>query len=419
MILKYIKSKNIPIHEIQALLSLGLLGVVGGILNKVVRTWPRLWGNDLGLSIRTFDILALLGIGYSVKILWGPFFSLALPCWIPFSPRRFWLSIHLIIFSILFILMSSCTVFSGILFFVCTGLLFMVDGNYSMLVIACQKDTVFETLRGLPESFCLNGYRAGMTIAVSGALLLSQHSWSWPHLYYYLAAGCMVMALSVLFWSGFRSLDLAPTQPFKGISYNLFSPIKELLNHPQIRKIFLVVMLYRVGDHLWTPNQELFFLHMGFSKQQYSIQDFWNFWGSSLGIFISGYCIQKFSVLRVMQWGLLGQMAVFVGLFFSSFGASLEILSVLCILQRVLLNFSLTSIFAFQIMAVNLGQAVTQLSLFTALAHINSQLVSSCSGWLIIHFGWSGMIFVSTVLCIPALLCMFYVAKDNNFFSSS
>ncbi|PPE03690.1 hypothetical protein [Holospora curviuscula] len=418
MLLKYIKSKNISRREIQGLLTLGLLGVLGGILNKVVRTWPRLWGNDLGLSIRTFDILALLGIGYSIKILWGPIFSLKLPKWIPFSPRRFWLSMHLIAFSILFTIVSFCTVFSGTTFFLCTALLFMLDGNYSMLVIACQKDTIFGSFRGLPESFCLNGYRAGMTMAVSGALFFSECAWSWPLLYHCLAGGCMVMALSILFLSGFNSLDLAPIQTFKGINYNFLSPIKELFQRPQIRKIFLVVMLYRVGDHLWTPNQELFFLHMGFSKQQYSMQDVWNFWGSSLGIFISGYCIQKFSVFRVMRWGLMGQMIVFSGLFVSSFGASFEVLSCLCILQRVLLNFSLTSIFAFQIMTVNLGQAVTQLSIFTALAHINSQLVSSCSGWLIMHFGWSGMILVSTLACVPALLCMLYVAKDNCFSST-
>ncbi|GAJ46795.1 putative transporter AmpG 2 [Holospora elegans E1] len=409
------KFKNIQSRKIQGLFVIGFLGLWGGLLNKVVRTWPRLWGNDLGLSVRTFDILAVLGICYSLKMFCGPFFSLALPSWIPFSPRRFWLSMHLIAFSILLTIISFCSMFSGIAFFVCTALLFMLDGNYSMMVIACQKDTGFENLRGLPESFCLNGYRAGMTLAVSGALFFSQCSWSWPMLYHYLAGGCLVVALSVLFFPMFSSLDLAPIQPFKGIGYNFFSPIKELLKHPQIRKIFLILMLYRVADHLWTPNQELFFLHMGFSKQQYSVQDFWNFWGSSFGIFVSGYCIQKFSVLRVMRWGMTGQLLVFAGLFWGSFGNSLGMLSCLCIFQRILLNFSLTSVFAFQIMTVNLGQAITQLSIFTALAHFNSQLVSSCSGWLIVHVGWSGMIFASMLACVPALIYMFCVSKDKNF----
>ncbi|ETZ07419.1 putative transporter AmpG 2 [Holospora obtusa F1] len=409
------KFKKIQEKKIQGLLVIGFLGLWGGILNKAVRTWPRLWGNDLGVSIRTFDILALLGICYSLKMLWGPFFSLALPSWIPFNPRRFWLSMHLIIFSFLLFVISFCEMFSGITFFLCTALLFMLDGNYSMLVIACQKDTGFEKLRGLPESFCLNGYRAGMTFAVSGALFCSQQAWSWPFLYHCLAIGCVIIALSILFLPIFNSLDLAPTQKFKGISYNFFAPIKELLTRPQIRKIFLILMLYRIGDHLWTPNQELFFLHMGFSKQQYSMQDFWNFWGSSFGIFFSGYCIQKFSVFRVMQWGLSGQMLVFGGLFLGSLSSSLSVLSFLCILQRVLLNFSLTSVFAFQIMTVNLGQAITQLSIFTALAHLNSQLVSSCSGWLVVHLGWSGMIFFSMLGCIPALLYMLYVKKDKNF----
>lgn len=407
---KYFSSKKI---DINGLLTIGILGIFGGILNKVVRTWPRLWGNDLGLSVRIFDILAILGMFYSMKLFWGPLLSLRLPTCLPFSPRRFWIAVHLWLFGILFCVVSFCNIFSGFVFFACTTLLFMLDGNYSMLVVACQKDTVSKELRGIPESVCLNGYRAGMTIAISGALFFSDHDWSWPELYRCLAGTCFIMGACILWLSRFDSLDRAPIQSFKGMSYSFLSPIKQLFKHPQIRNILFILMLFRVADHLWTPNQELFFLHMGFSKQQYSIQDIWNFWGSSVGIFFSGYCIRRFSILRVMQWGLFFQMVVFFGLFWSSFGASFGILSVLCVLQRIILNFALTSVFAFQIMAVNLSQAITQLSIFTALAHLNSQFVSSCSGWLIAHCGWSGMIFISVLACIPALLFMCFISKEN------
>jgi PAT family beta-lactamase induction signal transducer AmpG len=402
-------------QEIQGLVAIGLLGLMGGVLNKIIRTWPRLWGNDVGLPVRVFDILALLGMCYSMKLFWAPFLSLKLPSWIPFSPRRFWIAVHLWIFSILFWVLSYAHIFSGFIFFACIATLFMLDGNYSMLVVACQKDIVPTDMRGIPESFCLNGYRAGMTVAVSGAMLLSDHAWSWPLLYQCSAGLCVLMGALVLGISTFNALDLAPSQAFQGVRYGFLTPIKQLFQHPDIRKILFILLLYRVADHLWTPNQELFFLHMGFSKQYYSMQDVWNFWGSSAGIFISGYCIRRFSTLQVMQWGLWLQMGVFLALFWASFGAPLVVLSFLCVLQRIVLNFALTSVFAFQVMAVNLAQAVTQLSIFTALAHGNSQLVSSYAGWLITYFGWSGMILVTSFTCLPALFLMHRVSKQGLF----
>ena len=386
-------------------------GVLGGLTLESVQVWSRLWSTEKGISLEHLDILSFLSIAYSAGVLFLPWMNSVLPSWIPLTLHQFWLSIALMVLALGCALLSfsypcDARMLTGI--FVC----WFGQMIYDTLIVMGQKTALPESLRGIPESFCFNGYRIGMTLAISQGLLLTHHQWRWSQLYGGLSIlVCLVLIGFLIYSVTQRKNHTVESSPTSTVSlHDTFYPaFCDLWKRSDFYYFLAVLSLYRGAESIFGPNREVFFVMHGVSKTAHASMNAAAFWWSTLTILISGVCSVRFGVVRVLKWGLIGY-SLSLGLLFMNHvyqGACCTWTS-LYIFEQAALNFGLTGFFAFQTAYITTRYALCQTACFMAFMNLSMQLLGIRSGWLCTVFGWTGVFMGATFMILMAYGILHY-----------
>ena len=283
-----------------------------------------------------------------------------------------------------------------------------------MFVVASQVNSIQPHLRELAESFCFNGYRVGFTLTVSGSLTLLQMRLSWPGIYRVLALVKLVQAWLIRYSPLFQSLMTVRPSGFSSWKDSFIDPLKDLISRPT-RSFFVAIMvLYRLGEGLWDSNKELFFLDMGIRKSSYAVLDVINLWFCIFSTFLSGFCIRAWGAKNVMRAGLIGYSGILMLLWWNSFASEKFLLSPLAVLENSMFNIALTGFFAFQTAYARPQYALVQLAWMTAIVNLSMKLTQMHSGKLVVALGWLGLLFVSLLMNIPALIVLWRVRREES-----
>lgn len=386
-------------------------GILGGLTLESVQVWSRLWSAESGISLERLDVFAFLSTAYSAGVLFLPWMTVPLPSWLPLTLRQFWMCVALGTLAggcglLALSLPCSAKMLAGI------GVCWLGQMFYDTLIVMHQKTALPESWRGIPESVCFNGYRVGMTLAVSQGLLLTHQQWLWSQLYGGLSLLLYAIVALLLIYS---ILSRTPRHvslhsPHCLSLYHTFCPaFYALWKRPDFYYFLGMLALYRGAESIFSPNRELFFVMHGVSKTAHAAMNIASFWWSTLSIMAAGVCAVRFGVLSVLRWGLLGYGVSLVFLFANHLagGAYCE-WQTLYILEQSVLNFAITGFFSFQTAYISTRYALSQTAYCMAFMNLSMQLLGARSGWLYHVFGWKGVFATSFFMIITASLILHY-----------
>ena len=199
------------------------------------------------------------------------------------------------------------------------------------------------------------------------------------------------------------------------LSTAVAAPFTDFLRRPIWLAILLFIIGYKVGEGMGVPMANPFYISLGFSLPEIAkISKLVGFFASITGALIGGVVTLRFGILRSLM--ICGVLQALGNLFFVLQGMEGHRLGyfALCVTAE---NFTSTmagsALVAYLSSLCSPEFTATQYALLSSLAVVGRTLVASSSGVLAETLGWIPFWLLTTVVTIPALLLLVWIARQD------
>ena len=175
------------------------------------------------------------------------------------------------------------------------------------------------------------------------------------------------------------------------------------------------MVFYKLGDNMATSLATPFYLDMGFSPETIGlVAKGVSLWAVIVGSVIGAFVVAAIGINRSLWIFGIVQMVTILGFVWLSLaGNDPWILGAVIACEYVGVGIGTSASVAFIARETSRLAVATQFALFTALASLPRVVSSSFSGMIIDSIGWTSFFYLSTLLAIPGLLLLFWVAPFN------
>ncbi len=275
------------------LLVIGVLYLAEGIPYGFVISTLSFYLRGQGVPLEHIGFLSLLGLAWSLKLLWSPLAD-------RFGSRAAWLAPAqiTIILSLLALAQLAGRPVTP-LFWMLVGLLCLASATQDLAVDAYSIDILATKELGLANGVRNGAYRVGALTAGSGLLIASD--WvGWRPAFTAVAVMMAALAVTVLLAPPFhlpRPLD-QNHHPDQGAGFRLITAAYQgLRRHPHFGAIILFTLIYKAGDALMATMVSPFWKDQGFSGSQFGlVSGFLGSLATILGGLLGGFLTSR--------WGL-------------------------------------------------------------------------------------------------------------------
>lgn len=376
---------------------LGLLGFSSGLPLALSGATLQARLTTEGVPLAELGWLTLIGLPYTLKFLWAPWFDRWRLPWL--GRRRGWilLSQGLTALLIFYLGQLSGTAPHWLLGTVAVALA-LASATQDIVVDAYRTDVLPSAARGLGASVAALGYRLAMFCAGALALIwAAQQGWRFSYEVMALLMGVGMIATLVA-----REPDPVEAAQQDG----LLAPWRDYWLRPAAASLLGLVILYKLGDALAFALSSAFLLRgLGFDLVQVAwINKGVGLGATLLGSFMGGALMMRwglFASLWRMGWIQGLSTLAFVGL--AAWGHHLSAMVAAVFLENFTSGMG-TAAFAALLMALcNPRYSATQFALLSALAALGRVVIGPLAGWLAQWAGWEGYFLVATLLALPGL----------------
>ena len=408
----------------------GGIGFFCGLPLLLTASTLSIWLDEVGLKLTAIGFMGVVKFPYILKFLWSPLVD-RMP--LPFLTRLFgrrkaWLILSQCLLSLCLFAMGTLdprqdlvllAVFgTGVSFASATGVIVM---------FAYQAERLGRTQYGAGEAMGVFGYRMGILTAGAGVLYLVSHVLSWGQAYQLMGA---ISACGILYAALIQEPDFRPcphTQEWERAHTRRFSspraawmygavisPFQDFVKRHKMWCVCLGIMfLYRMGDNIIGGMGNIFYIKMGFSKDEIAqASKVFGMGASIFGGFIGGIMTARLGMLRTLLWaGLFHGVSLLCFLWVQAAGHDMGVLYTCVGLEHITGGMRVTALFAYQLTLCNTTYAATQLALFTSLIELGRVLGACVSGALVDTFGWTTFFILATLLSLPALVLIRYLGQ--------
>lgn len=403
------------------LVVIAALGFSTGIPNLMLTSVVRTWTTAAEWSIESIGLLSLLSLPYTLKVLWAPLVDhVRPPLCSTLGQRRSWLFAGHVAAAVL--LMGACGVGPGEprVFLALLAAAAIASATIDIAASAYQIDVLPRASFGKGAGLFVSGYRiawAGLGFAVLAAAPV----WGWT-----LAASiaCALVAVGALVT--LRAVEPQRTdRPEQGLGPALWEPLALFASQWKARLpiLLLFVVTFKLPDQVGNAMIEpLLIKGMGHSLQELAfVRQGLGFGVTIVGAVAGGWLVTRIG-LRSCLWifGILQAVsnAGFLWLAWrqgasisvdASSAAPLPALTVVVMIESLASGMVSAGFVAALMSLCERRVAATQYALLTALMAIGGVIGGSVSGVLLRHldygpfFGWSVLLGVPGLLCIPLL----------------
>jgi PAT family beta-lactamase induction signal transducer AmpG len=262
------------------------------------------------------------------------------------------------------------------------------------------------------SSFNVLGFRLGLFISGSCGLYCA-NLYSWPSVFLLIGA-CLVPGMIVIGLSKDNRI-LREDKTRKGLLFwakdNFVQSIITLFRQDKIVYVLLLLGFYKVSDGYLDAMFIPFSRQMGFSQEDVATARAVGIFTGVIGNFIGVKVIERIG----MKLSLLTAEA---------FAATTNLLFILLIYleQSTCLYLSISGVESFfsgisnivllsyiSSICSNKKFTASHFAILTSFSMILRTLLSGASGWVAIQTGWVQFFVISSMLSIPAILCMYFL----------
>ncbi len=360
------------------------------------------WLASEKVDIRTIGWFSLVGLPYTWKFLWSPFFDRYVT---PFlGPRRGWILILqlLLIGSIVF-LGSLNPVATPVLVALIAMAVAFVSASQDIVIDAYRTEILRPEERGPGASAVTIGSRVALIISGAVALILADHL-SWQTVYS-LMAGSLLIGVFATFWGP------EPERPIvhpRSLREAVIEPLKDFFKRPQAVAILFFVVLYKFGDAFAVSLATPFLIQTGFTMTQIgTVFKGVGMVATILGVMAGGGIISRIGVHRSLWvFGVLQAVSNLGFLAIALKGNNFPLLLGVIGFDQICAGLGTAAFVAFLMSLCNVQFTATQYALLTSVMAIARVTVGVPAGYVVASFGWPIFFVISLLAAIPGLVLL-------------
>ena len=379
-----------------------LMGFACGLPLLLTATVLQAWMKEEGVDLTMIGLMALVGLPYTLKFLWAPFFDRFTLSFL--GRRRGWLLVAqtALAVSIAGLGFARPAENPSIMVFAALLVTFF-SASQDIVVDAYRREDLADEELGLGSSFYINGYRVGMLLASGGGLILADHL---PFTMVYL-----IMAFCML--PGILTTLLTPEPVVSGgtpetMREAIVEPLLEYFRRENAVLILVFVLLYKIGDTMASAISTPFYLDIGFSKTEIgAVVKLFGFWATIAGSLIGGVLMLRIGINRSLWvFGALQAVSTAGFAVLARIGHSLPVLSGVIAFENLTGGMGTAAYAAFMASITNKKFTATQYALLSSLMGVPRVIASAPTGFMAKHMGWESFFVFCVLIAVPGMLLL-------------
>jgi MFS transporter, PAT family, beta-lactamase induction signal transducer AmpG len=370
------------------------------------------WLKDGGVSLAEIGLFALVGLPYTWKFLWSPFLDRYFMASV--GRRRTWL-----IPTQAGLLLSICLL--GVLqpesqlqaVVVLCFVIAILSATQDIALDAYRRELLADNELGLGNSIHVNAYRLSGLVPGSLSLILSDHL-PWD-MVFFITGLFMLLGLGMTLLIKDVEVEIPPRLDIMGA---IIQPFREFLDRNGLTmtlQILAFMLLYKLGDNMATALSTPFYMDIGFSKSDIGlVAKHAALWPMIIGGMLGGILMLKIGINRALWLFGIVQMITILGFaVLAEVGHNIPLLALVISMEYLGVGLGTAAFVAFIAKTTNPMFAATQFALLTAFAALPRTIVSAFSGILVEAMGWTHFFLLCTLLAVPGMLMLIWVAPFN------
>jgi PAT family beta-lactamase induction signal transducer AmpG len=395
------------------------LGIASGLPLLLTFSTLSAWLAGVGVSRSAIGAFALVGTPYAFKFLWSPLID-RLPPPLPIGRRRGWgVSIQIGLIAAI-VGLGLCNPKHNLKVVGMLALLVaFLSASQDIVIDAYRVEILAEEQQGPGAGMIQTGYRIGMLIAGAGALIIAG-SLGWFAAYATMAA-LLGVAMLVFLFAPEPALQLeTETNSHRGrdafeqwLATAVIGPFADFMRRPLWVVILIFVLGYKLGEAMAGVMAMPLYISLGFSLDEIAaVSKLFGFFATIVGALMGGLVTTRLGVVRALiLCGLLQSAGNLFYVLQAIGGHRLDYLA-LCVAAE-----NLTGAMAGSALVAYLSDlcspdfTATQYALLSSLAAVGRTIFASSGGVLADSLGWVRFFLLTTVVTIPALLLLIWIAR--------
>jgi len=401
------------------------LGFSGGLPFPLVYSTLTFWLAEADIQRSTISTFAWLGFAYSFKFLWSPLVdAVRLPLLSGLlGHRRSWLLVSQLALTLGLLLLAVADPAMEIAVFAMIALaVAFMSATQDIVIDAYRIESAEVRLQGVMAASYQYGYRVGVLMATTGALIIADNA-SWEAAYKSMAA-CMAIGLVT---------TLLCREPVAHDS--LASRIRGSFTEKCRRWIYIAVIepfvdfgrRYRnwgfvflafiasfyISDRVLGIMAMPFYEDIGFTKTQVGIiSKGYGLWVSIIGAGAGAVAVVRYGLASCIVAASV--IIVSTNLFFAFIAVSGPLLSLLTVtisFDNFAIGFGSTVMIAYMSSLVNIEFTATQYALLSSISTFFGKLLAGFSGDVQMAIGWLNFFFYAAATGLPTIVLSIFVAR--------
>ena len=385
-----------------------LTGLASGMPFYLLMQLVPAWLRSSGVSLADIGLLALVGLPYSWKFLWAPLMDrLSLPL----GRRRGWMLVTQIglilgIGSLGYVdpvnNMALVAAFASVIAF--------LSASQDIAIDAYRREILSDEELGLGNAIHVQAYRvAGLVPGSLSMVLADILPWVWV---FWITAAFMAVGL-ILSLSVTEPENLTPKP--RSMSEAFIAPFSEYFARSGWRAAALALFFmvtYKLGDNMATALATPFYLDLGFTLTEIGlVAKNAALWPAVAGGLFGGIIMLRLGINRALWiFGAVQLISILGFAVLASSGPKLWLLAAVIAFEYLGVGLGTAAFTAFIARESSRAFAATQFALFTAFAAFPRSIANASTGFIVEDIGWAPFFLLCTVLAIPGMVALVWVA---------
>ena len=387
-------------------------GFSSGLPLYVLLTLVPGWLRSEHVDLKAIGLFTLVQFPYTWKFVWAPLLDrFAFPL---LGRRRGWM------LTTQCALLLSISLVGGLVpgtdlqaIAVLAAMTAFLSASQDIVLDAYRREILSDAELGLGTAVHVNAYKIAGLIPGSLSLVLADHL-PWPTVF-------LITALFMVPGVAMTLLVSEPTEPAgapRTLRAAIVEPFAEFLGRAgwtQAALVLSFIFLYKLGDSMATALATPFYLDMGFTKSEIGlIAKNAGLWPSVFGGLVGGLWMVKLGINRALWlFGAAQALSILGFAVLSQLPGDRAALACAIGFEALGVGLGTAAFTAFIARTTNPRYTATQFALFTSLAAVPRTLINATTGWMVEELGWFEFYLLCTVLAVPGMVLLQWVAPWN------
>ena len=378
------------------LLGLGFSsGLPLALTSGTLQAWMTVEKVDLSL----IGIFSLVGLPYTLKILWAPVMDRFSPPWL--GRRRGWILLAQILLALGIGLLglTQPAAFPWLVAFLAFMVAFF-SSSQDIVVDAYRAEVLPRPELGAGAAISTVGYRLAMLVAGALALILSDHL-PWSAVYGFMAA-LMILSGAVTFWAPEPQEKIVPPKSMKEA---VWEPLASYFKRSGAVEMLFFIMVFKLGDAIAGAMTTPFLLDIGFSRTDVgTVNKGFGLISTIIGTLAGGSLIAKMGINRCLWiFGFLQALSNLTFTVVALLGKNYPAMIAAIGIENICGGLGTAAFVAFLMSLCDKRFTATQYALLSSLMAMSRVLAGVPTGYMAKSLGWPTFFAVSVLGAVPGI----------------